>query len=148
MQIRIIDHLNDITAIQKEKEKAESDAKRKARQIGQISKEAYRDPLTCVGSKMAYVKKSDEMKADIGRPGYKFAIVMVDVNFLKDVNDKFGHASGDEYLKGCCKVVCQIYKHSPVFRVAGDEFVAILTGEDFDNRYERLDTIRRSFTDS
>lgn len=41
---------------------------------------------------------------------------------LDCLNDTYGHTAGDNYIKGCCKVICQIYKHSPVFRIGGDEF--------------------------
>lgn len=145
MQVRILDYLDDIIVIQKEKEKAESDVKKKVKEIGQISKEAYRDALTSVGSMVAYVKKTEEMNIAMGQSGTEFAIVMVDVNFLKVINDKYGHAAGDEYLKGCCNTVCQIYKHSPVYRIGGDEFVVIVMGEDYKKRQDRLDKMRATF---
>lgn len=148
MQIRILDYLDDITAIQKEKEKAEVDIRQKEKEIGEISKDAYRDPLTHVGSKIAYNKKLAEMNETIHRPGTEFAIVMVDVNFLKLINDRHGHAAGDSYLAGCCDVICRIYKHSPVFRIGGDEFTVILTGEDYRNREERLEEVRTAFTEA
>ena len=147
MQKRIVDYINDIVVIRKEKEIAENDAKLKEKEIGEISKDAYRDALTHVGSKIAYNKKIADMNANI-TDGTEFAIVMIDVNFLKMVNDKHGHAAGDTYLTGCCSVICNIYKHSPVFRVGGDEFVAILTGEDYQNRTERLAQMRESFEQS
>lgn len=34
----------------------------------------------------------------------------------------------------CCKIICTIYKHSPVFRLGGDEFAAILIDTDYENR--------------
>lgn len=145
MQIRILDYLADITTIQKEKEKAENDIRNKEKELGEISREAYRDALTCVGSKIAFARKTEEMNKALGDEGTEFAIVMIDVNFLKNINDDHGHAAGDEYLKGCCKVVCQIYKHSPVFRIGGDEFVVILTGDDYRDREEKLIQVRASF---
>ena len=147
MQKRIVDYIKDIVVIQHEKELAENDVKLKEKEIGQISKDAYRDALTHVGSKIAYNKKIAEMNETI-RPDTEFAIVMVDVNFLKMINDKCGHASGDSYLTGCCSIICNIYKHSPVFRVGGDEFVAILTGDDYKNRHERIKQLHDTFEQS
>ena len=63
------------------------------------------------------------------RPGY--GIVMFDLNDLKRINDEFGHDKGDLYLKSACDLICRVYRHSPVFRVGGDEFVAVLHGEDY-----------------
>lgn len=148
MQKRIVDYIKDIVVIEKEKEIAENDAKLKEKEIGQISKDAYRDALTHVGSKTAYTKKIAEMNETIREPGTEFAIVMVDVNFLKMINDKCGHASGDSYLTGCCDIICNIYKHSPVYRIGGDEFVVILTGSDYRNRNERIRQMRDAFEQS
>lgn len=42
-----------------------------------------------------------------------------------------GHAAGDEYLKASAKLLCDIFVHSPVFRIGGDEFVVFLRGSDY-----------------
>ena len=148
MQKRIVDYIKDIVEIQKEKEIAEKDVKRKERQIGKISKDAYHDALTHVGNSKAYSNKIAEMNRTLGQPDNEFAIVMIDVNFLKTINDKCGHAAGDAYLTGCCSIICNIYKHSPVYRVGGDEFVVILTGNDYRRRNERLKRMRETFEKS
>ena len=51
-----------------------------------------------------------------------FAIAILDVNDLKKVNDTAGHQAGDQYLCSDCKIICNVFKRSPVFRVGGDEF--------------------------
>ena len=66
---------------------------------------------------------------------------MFDVNNLKLVNDSMGHDAGDDYLIRACKLICNVFKHSPVYRIGGDEFVAILSGEDYDNRKELLNKL-------
>ena len=53
MQINIIDYLNDLANMQKDKERAENEARDKEAMIGKISEEAYKDPLTKVGNKAA-----------------------------------------------------------------------------------------------
>ena len=47
------------------------------------------------------------------------------MNGLKDVNDNFGHQTGDEFIRAGCKIICTVFAHSPVYRVGGDEFVVI-----------------------
>lgn len=143
-QKRIVDYINDIVAIQKEKEIAENETKLKEKEIGKISKDAYLDVLTHVGNKTAFSKKISEMNKTINST-MPFAIIMLDVNFLKVINDSHGHASGDIYLSGCCKTVCNIFKHSPVYRIGGDEFVVILTGADYQSRHELISRIRDTF---
>ena len=94
-----------------------------------------RDPLTNVNNRMAYEDKEKYIQSQINSdtaPG--FAIAMFDVNSLKLINDSCGHDAGDEYLIRACRLICNIFKHSPVFRIGGDEFVAILTGNDYNDR--------------
>lgn len=94
-----------------------------------------RDPLTHVNNRVAYEDKEQYLQAQIiSDPGIEFAIVMFDVNNLKQINDTSGHEAGDEYLVRSCHLICNVFKHSPVYRIGGDEFVAVLTGEDYENR--------------
>ena len=58
---------------------------------------------------------------------------MIDLNFLKVINDTYGHEYGNEAIKRLCGLVCQIFDHSPVFRIGGDEFAVILRGADYNN---------------
>ncbi len=148
MQIRIVDYINDITRIRMDKEKAEDDIRNKEAAIGKISKEAYKDSLTGIGNKTSYIRKINELNTEIEKGNTDFAIVMVDVNCLKMINDHHGHSAGDSYLKGCCRIVCENYKHSPVYRIGGDEFVVILRGADFEIRHERLKQLREAFDSS
>ena len=66
-----------------------------------------------------------------------FALTVFDVNDLKTVNDRLGHQAGDRYLRSACEMICSAFDHSPVFRVGGDEFVAVSRGKD----YEHIDAI-------
>ena len=72
-----------------------------------------------------------------GDENLQFAIAMIDLNYLKRLNDTFGHDKGNIAIKKLCYIVCHIFEHSPVFRIGGDEFVVILQNSDFENR-ERL----------
>ena len=64
----------------------------------------------------------------------RFAIVMADLNHLKQVNDTFGHERGDDYIIGSVKEICNVFKRSPVYRIGGDEFTVILEGRDYEER--------------
>ena len=67
------------------------------------------------------------------------------MNDLKRINDENGHEAGDSYIRGCCHLICETFKHSPVFRIGGDEFIAILTGQDYEIRYQLVGTLRGIF---
>ena len=93
---------------------------------------ANRDALTGVKSKHAYLEMEKDINSRIGNKDMDpFAVVVCDVNDLKHVNDTRGHQAGDQWLKDACMRVCHIFEHSPVFRIGGDEFAAILRRSDF-----------------
>ena len=148
MQMEIIDYLNDLSQLQEDKRRAEDDIKDKEKQIGKLSEETYRDALTGVGSKAAYLRKIEELNRCIAEGDTQFAMVMVDMNNLKLVNDAYGHKAGDLYIKGCCSMVCDAFKHSPVFRIGGDEFIVILQGSDHASRLEIFDKLKNDFEES
>ena len=106
---------------------------------------ARRDGLTGIKNKTAYGEFEAKLNKQIqSGENVKFAIALCDVNGLKTVNDTLGHIAGDEYIRSASRLVCQTFAHSPVFRIGGDEFVAILRGSDFEN-CERLE---KKFTEA
>ncbi|MCR5788589.1 MAG: GGDEF domain-containing protein [Lachnospiraceae bacterium] len=101
--------------------------------LAKAQSEANIDALTGVKNKHAYQAAESRLNRRIeGRMHAKFAIVMLDVNDLKKINDTEGHQAGDIYLCSACDIICQIFKRSPVFRVGGDEFVVIAQGKDYE----------------
>ena len=105
-----------------------------ARNLAQAQKKASIDALTGVKNKHAYLIAEDRLNSQITDGlSPKFAIVILDLNDLKKVNDTLGHDAGDQYIKDACKIICDVFKHSPVFRIGGDEFAVIAQGDDFAN---------------
>ena len=106
---------------------------------------AFRDSLTGIGNKMAYDNYLSEMQLKIDNGEVQsYGIVVLDTNNLKEINDTYGHENGNAYLVNCCKLICQIFAHSPVFRVGGDEFIVILLGEDLKNYQTLLKRLREN----
>ena len=100
---------------------------------------SYRDALTGVKNKMAYLETLKQIEKRVESGALKeYGIVVFDVNNLKHINDTMGHDAGDEYIKSACSLICVQFKHSPVFRVGGDEFVAILENDDYAQREELI----------
>ena len=105
------------------------------REINSANQKAYRDGLTGVKNKLAYIESLRRLEIESKTTSFEgYGVVVFDLNGLKIINDTKGHEAGDELLKNACRLICEYYKHSPVYRIGGDEFVAILTGSDFDNR--------------
>lgn len=116
--------------------------------MDRISDLAYTDTLTGVKSKTAYDEEVRRLNENIAEGFHQFGIIMFDINGLKEMNDTYGHDAGDAYIKNSCRLICTTYKHSPVFRIGGDEFIAVLRGQDLLNSqklmcrfYERMQKI-------
>ncbi len=113
-------------------------------QLASVTRIAYTDPLTGVKSKYAYQEAEERLNRRIAEGTVsEFSVVVFDLNNLKTINDSRGHEIGDEYIKDACKLICSGFKHSPVFRVGGDEFIAILEGEDYENQERLLERFER-----
>ena len=145
MQKSTIDSLHDMSILQADKLKAEKDNKVKDAQIDKLSVESHKDALTGVGNKAAYIQRTEELNSQLKVSMFDFAVVMVDMNNLKKINDNYGHKSGDIYIKGCCRMICDAFKHSPVFRIGGDEFVVLLQGPDYNKRIEICDKLKADY---
>lgn len=115
----------------------------------QILKSAERlarlDELTGIMNKNAYsehIKEIDEMiNSDDEDP--VFAVVMCDINDLKLINDTRGHSFGDEAIQKACRMICDLYPNSSVYRVGGDEFVVIVAGEDYADREQLFEQLKK-----
>jgi diguanylate cyclase (GGDEF)-like protein len=108
----------------------------------QAEEKASIDALTGVKSKYAYMEAEAQLDHQIEtKTQPPFAVVVLDVNDLKKVNDTFGHQAGDQYLCEACRMICQTFKHSPVFRVGGDEFAVIAQGHDDEHIGELIQRI-------
>ena len=113
-----------------------------ARNLSVARKLAVVDSLTGVKNKHAYVQWEEQINAGIEKGEQTpFAVVVCDINNLKAVNDLYGHKAGDICIKNACARICDTFSHSPVFRIGGDEFVVILTGEDYERREELMEQI-------
>ena len=108
---------------------------------------ANHDSLTGVRNKTAYNSFILQIADD-----RKVGLAVVDLNYLKRINDTHGHDKGDLAIKNLCAHICKVFSHSPVFRIGGDEFVVILKGDDYDN-FESLalqfnSIMEKNFADS
>ena len=112
--------------------------------ISELNSLAYTDALTSVHNKGAFDICVREMQSRITDLGEKpeFAVGVFDCDNLKTVNDSRGHEQGDAYLQTASSLICGVFRHSPVFRIGGDEFAVIMQGEDYRARGELLKEFR------
>ena len=104
---------------------------------------ARRDELTGIRNKTAFseLEKSVQSNIDNGMDYLPFALAVCDLNDLKNINDTKGHKAGDEYIQSSAKLLCEIFAHSPVFRIGGDEFAIFLSGSDYTSRKQLLNEL-------
>ncbi|MBR2549844.1 MAG: GGDEF domain-containing protein [Clostridiales bacterium] len=113
------------------------------------NQKAYKDGLTGVKNKLAYLEALAELEINLENGTLKeYGVVVFDINGLKQINDTLGHEAGDEYIKSACTLICTQFDHSPVFRIGGDEFVAILKGSDYEKREELEGSFRKTIDEN
>ncbi|MHC4480471.1 MAG: GGDEF domain-containing response regulator [Planctomycetota bacterium] len=95
----------------------------RARILQRLAELSVTDELTSLGNRRLLMKRLDEEAARSGRTGHLFALLLIDLDHFKRVNDEHGHAMGDRVLKECAAV---LKKH-----VRGTDFVARYGGEEF-----------------
>ncbi|MBR2672052.1 MAG: EAL domain-containing protein [Oscillospiraceae bacterium] len=118
---------------------------RRENELNAAREMANRDALTGVKSKHAYDEAVFAINSLIGAgENVPFAVAVCDVNGLKQVNDTKGHQAGDKLILDATRIICETFKHSPVFRIGGDEFVAILKGSDYENRNQLISNMAES----
>jgi len=112
--------------------------------IDKLNQQATIDALTHVKNKRAWQTAEEKLNEQIEQGHADFAVAVCDVNGLKQINDQCGHEAGDALIINASRHICKIFKHSPVFRIGGDEFTAILQGDDLaqcDTLVEQFHTI-------
>lgn len=88
---------------------------------------AYMDEITGLGNRRMCEKKLTELEEKEMSSDSMYAIISLDLNFLKHTNDTYGHEKGDELIKNFSDVLSNVFSlYGTVTRTGGDEFVVIL----------------------
>lgn len=111
------------------------------RGISELRQMALRDPLTDLYNRRAFELTLAKMKPADG----SFAMVILDIDHFKRVNDDFGHAAGDIALKRCANTLTRVFRKSDfIARIGGEEFVAILPETTMAEAYEYAERARQA----
>jgi diguanylate cyclase (GGDEF)-like protein len=82
------------------------------------------------------------------RTGHPTAVVLLDIDDFKQINDRFGHVSGDEVLRTVATVATSSLRETDlVARLGGDEFAAILPGATTEHAYQAAERVRLAVLD-
>lgn len=106
-------------------------------------KMAYIDALTEIPNRMSYIEKIHQLER-MEDPAVPIAIVIMDLDHFKAINDTLGHDVGDEVLKWAAKWLSGCFSdgNGAVYRIGGDEFAAITVGITEDELLKKLETLR------
>lgn len=132
-------------------ENRDEEVRKESEQLNAISianENARKDSLTGIRNKTAFLELENELQNNIneGR-NVSFGICFCDLNDLKIINDTQGHKAGDDYIRNACRIICQRFSHSPVFRIGGDEFVVVLKDKAYDERSSTVSAFKRQIED-
>ena len=117
----------------------------KKRQEEKIKSLAYSDILTGLPNRTLFQDKLAESIAFSGKNNKKFAVMFIDIDHFKHINDSMGHAAGDTLLIKLAELLSSSVRSSDVLaRLGGDEFVIILA--DVVNESDIIDVAERIFT--
>ena len=113
------------------------------RKLAAARSRAHLDILTGVKNKSAYENMSHNLDRQVeGGQDVHYAIALCRVDGLAEVNGEYGREAGDQLIRDACAIVCNVFKHSPVFRVAGDQFAAVAQGHDYEHADELADELK------
>ena len=94
---------------------------------------AYRDSLTGLRNTNSYWAWITDFDKEIESKEIVFGVMVLDINYLKETNDRYGHDVGNKLIVSAAHIISTIFKRSPVFRIGGDEFLVILQNRDFED---------------
>ena len=98
---------------------------------------AYRDSLTGLRNTTSYKAWITDFEKEVQKNNADYGVIVLDVNYLKEINDRYGHDTGNKLIVAAARIISTTFKRSTVFRIGGDEFLVILQNSDLAN-YEEL----------
>ena len=111
--------------------------------VGYVNKLAYIDVLTETKNKASYEEQITYLNQKIKEENAEFSITVMDINNLKQMNDVYGHEMGDMLIRDAADTMKNVFGHDRIFRIGGDEFVAVLAEAERESVSELLKKFER-----
>lgn len=136
---------NELTTLQRELSKKNAELERLN---AELEKTVITDELTRVFNRRYFNQQIEKERRRAERLGYKIALVSIDLNDFKKVNDEYGHHEGDKVLKRFADFLKKKLRESvdSIYRFGGDEFVLLLVNSDKERAQKIMNRINREFS--
>jgi diguanylate cyclase (GGDEF)-like protein len=116
--------------------------------VEQLDQLAHQDSLINLPNRRGFMRDLERLIARVDRYGINAAMLFVDVDGLKMINDTLGHRAGDEALIQVARLLAKGVRHSDVVaRIGGDEFGILLENSDEDAAHETASRLVNQISD-
>ncbi len=114
----------------------------------QLREQAIRDALTNVFNRRYLEETLERELARATRESYPLCVIMMDLDYFKDINDTYGHEAGDVVLKTIAETATRQSRHGDfVCRYGGEEFVLVMPNIGIEKARERANELHRIIDD-
>ena len=108
------------------------------KRMKKLENRAYIDTLTGLQNRTAFYENMGGLTKKIEDGTADFSTLMIDVNYLKKVNDVYGHEQGNTYLQNAANLIRKHFGNEGLYRIGGDEFAMLLEGKAQEGTEEKI----------
>lgn len=110
---------------------------------------AERDPLTDVFNRRSFMNLFDKALSQGARNGHSVAVLLIDLDHFKAINDSVGHKGGDEALRHFVRTAVSTLRNEDVIgRLGGEEFAILLAGTGLDDALATAERVRAAIEEN
>ncbi|MGD8559254.1 MAG: GGDEF domain-containing protein, partial [Gammaproteobacteria bacterium] len=121
----------------------ESDKKKLSDELERARKLSLTDDLTSLPNRRAFMRRMDDEVSRVKRYGFPLSLVLIDIDYFKQVNDEFGHNAGDSVLRVYAEKILSVFRHHDMIaRYGGEEFAVLLPNTDLEGVLRALDKVK------
>jgi len=127
----------------------ETDSRKLSDELARVKMLSMTDELTGLPNRRAFLRRLEDEVVRTRRYGFRLALVMIDLDHFKNINDQYGHAAGDAVLCTYAREVLTTFRqHDLVARYGGEEFVVLLPNTEEHGAMAAVNKVRRAMTET